>query len=153
MFKSKSAKTAIAVAPSEGSRLPLTYVGAGSEFQGNLRTAGNLRVDGTIKGSVHVEGDVEVSASGVIEGESVSGRNIMVHGCIKAKVRAAEQLRIHGRGRVEGDVSAQSLDIEAGAQFIGYSSTGAAAESRPEEAPLLESASTSAKRTESGPEA
>ena len=126
MFKSnKPAKTAIAVVSTDGTRSPLTYIGAGSEIKGDLRTAGNLRVDGTILGTVSVDGDLEVSTTGVIEGERVSARNVMVHGRIKAKVQASEQLRIHGNGRVEGDVSAQSLDIEAGAHFIGYSNTGA----------------------------
>jgi cytoskeletal protein CcmA (bactofilin family) len=49
---------------------------------------------------------------------------VLVHGRIKAKVHATEQLRIHGQGQVEGDVTAQSLDIEAGAHFTGYSRTG-----------------------------
>ncbi|WP_079420008.1 bactofilin family protein [Thiomonas intermedia] len=132
MFKPKSPKTAdvwskdassagasAAVTPSA-----LTYVGAGSELRGDLRAAGNLRIDGAIFGTVQVDGDLEVSSTGVIEGEQVSAVNVLVHGRIKAKVHAAEQLRIHGQGRVEGDVTAQSLDIEAGAHFIGYSRTG-----------------------------
>jgi cytoskeletal protein CcmA (bactofilin family) len=117
-----SAATA-AVTPSA-----LTYIGAGSELHGDLRTEGNLRVDGTIFGTVQVDGDLEVSTTGAIEGKQVSARSVLVHGRIKAKVHATEQLRIHGQGQVEGDVTAQSLDIEAGAQFTGYSRTGMAQE-------------------------
>ena len=117
-----SAATA-AVTPSA-----LTYIGAGSEVHGDLRTAGNLRVDGTIFGTVQVDGDLEVSTTGAIEGKQVSARSVLVHGRIKAKVHATEQLRIHGQGQVEGDVMAQSLDIEAGAHFTGYSRTGMAQE-------------------------
>ena len=111
--------TAAAVTPSA-----LTYIGAGSELRGDLRAAGNLRVDGVVFGNVQVEGDLEVSSTGAIEGEQISAGNVLVHGRIKGKVHASEQLRIHGQGRVEGDVTAQSLDIEAGAHFIGYSRTG-----------------------------
>lgn len=132
MFKPKSPKTTDVWAKDAslaGSAAPvtpsaLTYVGAGSELRGDLRAAGNLRIDGAIFGTVQVDGDLEVSSTGVIEGEQVSAVNVLVHGRIKAKVHAAEQLRIHGQGRVEGDVTAQSLDIEAGAHFIGYSRTG-----------------------------
>jgi cytoskeletal protein CcmA (bactofilin family) len=137
MFKPKTPKTtdvwtkesatssaaAAAVTPSA-----LTYIGAGSEVHGDLRTAGNLRVDGTIFGTVQVDGDLEVSTTGAIEGKQVSARSVLVHGRIKAKVHATEQLRIHGQGQVEGDVTAQSLDIEAGAHFTGYSRTGMAQE-------------------------
>ena len=132
MFKPKTPKTtdvwakdaatttaAVASTPSA-----LTYIGAGSEVHGDLRTAGNLRIDGAIFGTVEVDGDLEVSSTGSVEGKSISARSVLVHGRIKAKVHAAEQLRIHGQGRVEGDVTAQSLDIEAGAHFIGYSRTG-----------------------------
>lgn len=133
MFKPKTPKTtdvwakdasaasgpAAAVTPSA-----LTYIGTGSELRGDLRAAGNLRIDGTIFGTVQVDGDLEVSSTGAIEGEQVSARSVLVQGRIKARVHASEQLRIHGQGRVEGDVTAQSLDIEAGAHFIGYSRTG-----------------------------
>lgn len=120
----RDANTAPVAAAMPSSPSALTYIGAGSEVRGDLRTAGNLRVDGTVFGTVQVDGDLEVSSTGSVEGESVSARNVLVHGRIKAKVHAAEQLRIHGQGRVEGDVTAQSLDIEAGAHFIGYSRTG-----------------------------
>ncbi len=125
MFKPKPAKTVANVAVSEPGRAALTYIGAGSEVRGDVRTAGNLRVDGSLFGTVQVDGDLEVSADGMIEGERVKARSVFVHGRIKAMVEATEQLRIHGNGRVEGDVTAQSLDIEAGAHFIGYSRTGA----------------------------
>lgn len=104
----------------------LTFIGKGSEVKGDLNVAGNLRVDGIVRGNVRAEGDVEVSLGGVIEGNSVSARNIIVHGTVKATLTAQEQLRIHSQGEVEGDVTAQALDIESGARFIGHSNTGRA---------------------------
>ena len=133
MFKPKTPKTtdvwskesaAASSATAAVTPSALTYIGAGSEVHGDLRAAGNLRVDGTIFGTVQVDGDLEVSTTGAIEGKQVSARSVLVHGRIKAKVHATEQLRIHGQGQVEGDVTAQSLDIEAGAHFTGYSRTG-----------------------------
>ena len=133
MFKPKTPKTtdvwakdAAAISTSSAAVTPsaLTFIGAGSEVRGDLRAAGNLRIDGAIFGTVQVDGDLEVSSTGVIEGEKVTARSVLVHGRIKARVQAVEHLRIHGQGRVEGDVTAQSLDIEAGAHFVGYSRTG-----------------------------
>jgi cytoskeletal protein CcmA (bactofilin family) len=120
VFKSKSVKEHKA----ENSNVAITFIGMGTEVQGEIRASGNLRVDGTIRGNVHVDGDMEVSASGMIEGKTVNARNIIIHGRVKATMIAEGQLRIHSQGEVEGDVTAHSLDIESGARFVGYSHTG-----------------------------
>ena len=104
----------------------MTFISKGSEVQGDLHASGNLRVDGTIRGNVMADGDIEVSASGLIEGKEVKARNIVIHGHVKATLTASAQLRIHSQGEVQGDVTAMSLDIEAGARFVGYSHTGKA---------------------------
>lgn len=110
----------------ESQSASMTYISQGSQLTGDVLASGNLRVDGTIRGNVRAEGDIEVSASGVIEGKEVSARNIVIHGLVKATLIAEGQLRIHSQGEVQGDVTAQSLDIESGARFVGYSHTGKA---------------------------
>lgn len=120
VFKSKAAKGDLA----ESQSLAMTFISKGSEVTGDIHAAGNLRVDGCIRGNVRAEGDIEVSASGLIEGKSVSARNIIIHGRVKATLTSEGQLRIHSHGEVQGDVSAQSLDIESGARFVGHSNTG-----------------------------
>jgi cytoskeletal protein CcmA (bactofilin family) len=104
----------------------MTFISPGSEITGDISAAGNLRVDGTIRGKVRADGDIEVSAGGLIEGESVSARNIVIHGTVKARMTAEGHLRIHSQGEVQGDVTAEALDIESGARFVGYSHTGKA---------------------------
>lgn len=110
-----------------GGRKPtgaLTYIGEGSEMEGNLKASGSARIDGKIKGSLIVEGDLEIGPSGLIEGEQVKAQNIIVHGKINAQVMAQGKLQITKSARVEGDVRASSLDVEAGAVFVGRSQTG-----------------------------
>lgn len=102
----------------------MTFISKGSEVKGDIQAAGNLRVDGVIRGNVRAEGDIEVSLGGVIEGKAVRARNIVIHGLVKATLTAEEQLRIHSQGEVQGDVTAQALDIESGARFVGHSNTG-----------------------------
>lgn len=121
VFKAKPVKEAI---KAENQNQAMTYISKGSEVTGDVHVAGNLRVDGIIRGKVHAEGDIEVSASGLIEGQSVSARNIVIHGSVKATLAAEGHLRIHSQGQVLGDVTAQALDIESGARFVGYSHTG-----------------------------
>lgn len=120
MFKAKTTK---AHKP-ESQHGAITFISLGSEVQGDLVVAGNLRVEGMVRGNVCAEGDIEISASGVIEGQTVSARNILIHGRVKATINAQGQLRIHSKGVVEGDVTAEALDIESGACFVGYSHTG-----------------------------
>lgn len=102
----------------------LTYLGEGSEVEGNLKTPGNTRIDGKVKGSVIVEGDLEVGSNAHIEGDQVKANNIIVHGQVSAQVVALGKLHITKSARVEGDVRAMSLDVEAGAVFVGRSQTG-----------------------------
>lgn len=109
--------------PESGSQA-ITFISQGSTVTGDIHASGNLRVDGNIRGNVHAEGDLEVSASGSVDGKTVTARNIVIHGKVKATLTAQAQLRIHGHGVVEGDVTAEALDIESGARFVGYSHTG-----------------------------
>ena len=102
----------------------LTYIGEGSDLEGNLRTNGSARVDGRVRGSVIVDGDLEVGPNGHIEGEQVRANNILIHGRISAQVMAGGKLVLTKNGQLEGDVRAISLDIEAGAIFVGRSQTG-----------------------------
>ncbi len=121
VFKSKPVKEERKV---ESQNMAMTFIGKGSEVKGDINVAGNLRVDGVIRGNVRAEGDIEVSLGGVIEGKDVRARNIIIHGLVKATLTAEEQLRIHSQGEVQGDVTAQALDIESGARFVGHSNTG-----------------------------
>lgn len=110
----------------EPQNMAMTFISKGSEVKGDIHAAGNLRIDGTVRGNVRVDGDLEVSTSGLIEGKEVTARNIVIHGHVKATLTASAQLRIHSQGHVHGDVTSMSLDIEAGASFVGYSHTGKA---------------------------
>jgi cytoskeletal protein CcmA (bactofilin family) len=98
----------------------LTYLSATTEVQGNLNVEGNLRVDGIVHGTVEVRGDLEVAKTGLIEGAELKARNILVRGVIRAQVIAEGRLVLTRTARLEGDVTAQSLDIEAGAHYVGH---------------------------------
>lgn len=108
MFKRKTTPTNV------------TYLAEGSCFQGTLTTAGGLRIDGNVRGTVEVGGDLEVSATGSIEGPEVKAGNIIVHGNIKANVVAEGTLGLSRTARLEGDAIAAALNIEMGAFYVGH---------------------------------
>jgi len=101
----------------------LTYLSEKSEFQGILHIEGNLRVDGVIHGTVEVRGDMEVSHTGLVEGPEIHTNNLIIHGVVKARIVADGRLSLSRTARLEGDVTAQSIDIEAGAFYLGHITT------------------------------
>jgi cytoskeletal protein CcmA (bactofilin family) len=101
----------------------LTYLSQKTEFEGTLHAEGMLRVDGIIHGTVEINGDLEISATGLIEGPEVKGNNILVQGVLKARVFAQGKLTLSRTARLEGDVVAGALEIEPGAYYTGYIET------------------------------
>ena len=109
----------------------LTYLGSDTEVLGDLRAKGQVRIDGLVKGSVYVEGELEVGRTGRVEGERVEAGSVQIHGEVKADL-VAQKVSLSKTARFTGTVRAQALDVEAGAVFIGQSLAG---ETRALEAP------------------
>lgn len=81
-------------------------------------------MDGIVHGTIEVRGDMEISASGLVEGPEVRARNLIVHGVLKARVLVEGKLTLSRTARLEGDVNANSLSVEPGAFYVGYIETG-----------------------------
>ncbi len=110
---------------------PLTYLAPETEVLGDLKAKGQVRIDGLVRGSVYVEGELEVGRTGRIEGERIEAQAVQIHGEVKADI-VAGKVALSKTARFTGSVRAQALDVEAGAVFIGQSLAG---ESRALEAP------------------
>jgi len=98
----------------------MNYLAQGTEVHGSIKSEGGLRVDGVVYGNVDVKGDLEVAASGRIEGAEIHANNIVSQGIIKAQIQATGKVTITSTARVEGDVVASAIDIAAGAGFVGH---------------------------------
>jgi cytoskeletal protein CcmA (bactofilin family) len=109
----------------------LTYLGPETEVLGDLKAKGQVRLDGLVRGSVWVEGELEVGRTGRVEGERVEAQAIQVHGEVRADLVAERVFRAKP-ARLTGFVRAQALEVEAGAVFVGQSVAG---ETRALEAP------------------
>lgn len=101
----------------------LTYLSQKTEFEGVLHSEGMVRVDGVIHGTVEIQGDLEISSTGLIEGPEVRAQNIIVQGVLKARVVVEGKLTLSRTARLEGDVVAGALEIESGAYYTGYIET------------------------------
>lgn len=109
----------------------LTYLGPESEVLGDLRAKGQVRIDGAVRGSVFVEGELEIGPTGRVEGERVEAEAVQIHGEVRADL-AAGRVALSKTARLTGTVRARALEMEAGAIFVGQVLAG---ESRALEAP------------------
>jgi cytoskeletal protein CcmA (bactofilin family) len=79
-----------------GGREPnLSVLAAGMRITGALETDGFLRIEGTVEGDLRAEGQVLISAGGLVEGDIQAG------------------------GRVNGDISTPRIAVEEGGAVNG----------------------------------
>ena len=110
---------------------PYTYIHEGTLFEGNLSARGRVRVAGTLKGNISVEGVIEVTEGGRVEGELLQAETVIIIGRVRANVRATK-MEIWKKGVLQGDVHASAIDIEEGATFVGRSDMRSGSEQVPE---------------------
>jgi cytoskeletal protein CcmA (bactofilin family) len=94
-----------------------TFVGAGTEIEGNIRTNEVVRVDGKIKGEVSAE-SVVVGPNGIVLGD-INANKVTIAGKIKGNITAASILELLASGQVLGDIRTNKLVISDGACFEG----------------------------------
>jgi len=102
----------------------VNMIGTGTTINGDIQSKGDIRVDGTLKGSVTTEGKVVLGIDGVIEGDVVC-KNADVSGILKAKITVSQLLSLKTSAKLNGDITANKLSIEPGAEFTGSCSMGA----------------------------
>jgi len=94
-----------------------SFIGSGTEFQGELNGKGIIRVDGQFDGKMNV-GSLILSETGVIKGE-ISAKNIIIGGKVEGNLRGQEIVEIKATGKVLGDIFAKRISITEGAKVNG----------------------------------
>ncbi len=100
-----------------------TLISAGTVLQGDLKSEADLRIDGTIHGNVYSAAKVVVGPSGFVEG-NIEGVHADISGRLAGNVVAKETVQLRTKSQVTGNITAASLQIEAGAIFNGQSQMG-----------------------------
>jgi cytoskeletal protein CcmA (bactofilin family) len=93
-----------------------SFIGSGTEFQGELNVKGSLRVEGKFDGKVNAP-YVILAETGVIKGE-VSGEKIIIEGKVEGNLRGQE-IEIKATGKVLGDIFTKKISIREGAKVNG----------------------------------
>lgn len=109
-----------------------TIIGKDTTINGSIEAKGILRVDGKVIGEINTNGDIIVSATGIVEAE-VKCRSISIAGVIKGNVEATGILEIEPTGKLIGDISVAKLAIGDGAVFQGICKMRGQEKSLPQE--------------------
>jgi cytoskeletal protein CcmA (bactofilin family) len=96
-----------------------SFVGANSEFKGNIETKGTLRIDGKLEGNVQADW-VILGEKSSVRGD-ITARGIIVGGSVDGNLRAKEIIEIKSKGRVTGNTVTTKLTISEGGIFDGRS--------------------------------
>src|SRR4030042_1314858 len=94
-----------------------SFLGANSNFKGELSLKGTLRIDGQVDGSLDAD-CVILSESAVVKGE-IKAKKIIVGGKVEGNLRAQELVEIKSKGKVWGDIFAHTLAVVEGGEFNG----------------------------------
>ncbi len=97
-----------------------TLIGAGTAFEGKIKSEASIRVEGSITGDIECVGDVTIGEHGSAR-SNVTARNITIAGVVNGHIHANAQLTIASTGQLIGNVTTASLVIHEGGVFEGQS--------------------------------
>ena len=95
---------------------PLTVMGPGTHWEGDLTFEGRVRVDGQFDGRLYTEDVLEVGEEGRMRGELDVARAI-VSGTIDGKIRVRDTLIVEETGRIRGHLDAAVVEMHPGASM------------------------------------
>jgi cytoskeletal protein CcmA (bactofilin family) len=94
----------------------LTIIAQGLEITGNLVTVGEIQLDGAVRGDIRC-GSLTIGESGVLSGSLVAERAV-IRGTVQGTIHA-KSVTLERTAAVTGDITQESLAVDAGAQLDG----------------------------------
>jgi cytoskeletal protein CcmA (bactofilin family) len=113
--KDKQPPTPDRPAVRSGSSVP-SIIGSDIRVLGNLATPGEVQLDGLLEGDI-VCGFLTVGEHGVVTG-TVKAERLVLRGRIEGKIRA-KTINFERSARIKGDVTYETMTMEAGVQIDG----------------------------------
>jgi cytoskeletal protein CcmA (bactofilin family) len=97
-----------------------SFIGANSNFKGDIDTKGTLRIDGAMEGNANAD-RIIIGEKAFLKGSAIA-RGIIVGGRVEGNLTAKEVVEIKSKGQVNGDIFTSKLTIVEGGMFEGRSS-------------------------------
>jgi cytoskeletal protein CcmA (bactofilin family) len=98
-------------------------IGKGTTLEGSIETFGNIRVEGKIIGDIKTKSKAAFGHSSEVDG-SVLAQNAEIAGHISGTVEITELLVLKPTAKIDGDIIANKLIVESGAEFNGSCKMG-----------------------------
>ena len=98
-------------------------IGQGTTVEGNLTTIGNIRIEGKTIGGITTKAKVVLGHSAKVKGNIIA-QNAEVGGEVEGVLEVSELLTLKSTAVVKGDIIANKLVFEEGAQFNGKCKMG-----------------------------
>jgi cytoskeletal protein CcmA (bactofilin family) len=100
-----------------------TLISEGTVLQGDVKSNHDLRIDGTIHGNVYCTSKIVVGPTGSIEG-NIEGRQADITGKVTGNITVSELLQLRSESNVQGDIAAETLQVDPSAIFNGKCKMG-----------------------------
>ncbi|MBD8346879.1 MULTISPECIES: polymer-forming cytoskeletal protein [unclassified Dysgonomonas] len=111
-----------------------SVISQGLILSGEINTKDDLRIDGTVDGNINCEGKVIVGPTGCVKG-NIESESIELMGKVNGNIIVHDIIMLKSSSYYDGDITAVSIDIEAGANFFGNCRMSDVA--KPEHKPIL----------------
>ncbi|HTP67485.1 MAG TPA: polymer-forming cytoskeletal protein [Dongiaceae bacterium] len=106
-------------------------VSQGIKIKGEVTGSEDLFIDGIVDGKINLANSVlTVGPNATVKAE-ITSRELVIRGRTEGKLTASERIQIWNTARVQGDLRAERISIEEGAELHGKLEAGKASNSAP----------------------
>jgi len=127
---STTASTPVAQAPRTASTQispnAVACLSQGIRIKGEITGGEDLFIDGTVEGKVNFQNSVLTVGPNATVKADITAREIVVRGRVHGKLEGADRVQLWSSARVDGDIRADRVSIEEGAEIHGKMEAGKA---------------------------
>lgn len=120
------APSKISAAPPLVSPNAVACLSQGIRIKGEITGGEDLFIDGTVEGKVNFQNSVLTVGPNATVKADITAREIVVRGRVHGKLDGSDRVQIWSSARVEGDIRADRVSIEEGAEIRGKMEAGKA---------------------------
>ena len=106
-------------------------VSQGIKIKGEVTGSEDLFIDGVIDGKVNLANSILTVGPNATVKADITSRELVIRGRTEGKLTASERIQIWHTARVQGDLKAERISIEEGAELHGKLEAGKASNSAP----------------------
>lgn len=100
-----------------------TIIGANITVEGNLNGKGNILIEGSVSGEIKTDQDITIEEGADIKA-NIHASSAHIGGKVTGNIIAKKQVVLKQSSQIIGDITAESIEIHAGAIFNGRSNMG-----------------------------